>query len=181
MTKKLTIENVDQAQWNFAIDTLVAKRNKVDDYLHGRCNIFALAFAKLYKEHNPDNHEVKICVVIEEDFDDAQFLAHAYILFNGVSLDARGMITDHEIEEYKADAWRTETYLFSIEDLESHCIRSLWGKPSKNEIEEIQTFIKNNKEIYEPKNMDHLFHDDEEFMNHEKMLSVKYHHQFSMA
>jgi hypothetical protein len=124
--------------------TQVSKNHTMLDYIHGRCNIFALAFINLF-----DDAQAKY--IWERN--NLGKLIHCYFQTNKscpVEYDARGAIDDEILEEYEADFNGDDLDYFEVSKQnildDIHSVG--FDLPYDNELDEIQAFIKDNFALY---------------------------------
>ena len=131
------------------IDSLcnVSKDFIISDFLYGHCHIFALALS-LYFGDKAKCH----CII---DYDEKKpCLAHAYVSIDGNFVDARGVITSFDIDQYTDNLMDFEYYDIEQKDLIENAKDDSWGFASDELISDILIFIDKNKEIYSGQKID---------------------------
>lgn len=110
------------------------------EYLYGRCHIFAQA------HHLATGSSITFLWDEEAEFEGGKYtdlaLSHAYVVLpNGEKVDARGILTDIEIEiNYETNEPSTET--ISMETLEHLYLKDVLEKPSEVELNSLIDYIK---------------------------------------
>lgn len=166
----INVVSVDSGQWSLNEDEVLNEKFgfRVCDYLHGRCHIFALAAKAYYKDR------ARIVCVIEVGEDDLEYLGHAYtVIDENIMIDARGVITESEIDDYRANSWETYTQERSVGEILEMAHDEEWGSVEDGELDTLEQFVQNNPLIYEVDlHLRDFTFDDE--MAHEKKLSKIY-------
>lgn len=118
-----------------------------EDYLYGFCHLFALCLREIFEERA----EIKaIWQHLEEDMSDYGFLAHAYVVLDGIYwIDCRGFINnDIILDEYIIN--ESTSYLLenSEEDILFHLKEKMFDDFEEKEKEQIMDFISDNIGFY---------------------------------
>lgn len=148
----LKLINTDIDRWTITDDTLISDSHNltVFDYLHGRCHIFAIALKKLMG----DRAEI-FCVIDCDQPDSEIYLSHAYVLIDNKTLvDARGVISEHEIDNYTCDLFDFEIVSFTVEQMIPMTTGQYWGSEQQGEFEAIMSFIRQHPTAYQLDNID---------------------------
>jgi hypothetical protein len=126
----------------------VTDKYTLQDYLHGRCHIFGFALLTFYQ-----NHQVQaIAKYIWNQPDDGK-LIHCYIEKNNdcdQKFDARGLISDEELEAYELDYNGDDIayYDIDISDFLDDFNKELLPKPEDQEVQQIMQFLMSNKDHF---------------------------------
>ena len=120
----------------------------IDDmYIHGRCHIFALAL------HNVFGYKMIFLWDTEswdEDGNIGTSLTHAYTESNtGKFFDARGILTRANIEDDFSDFLNDEEEVVTtVQDLQKLIAEKILIAPKRGELEKLQQYIIQHKEVY---------------------------------
>lgn len=126
----------------------VTDKYTIQDYLYGRCYIFGFALLSFYR-----NHQVKSIAKYIWNQTDGGKLIHCYIEINNdyeQKFDARGLITDEELEADELDYNGDDIYYHDIDikDFFHDFDTGLLPKPENQEVQQINQFLMKNKEYF---------------------------------
>jgi hypothetical protein len=127
----------------------------IEEYIHGRCQIFALALGRTL------NYRITIMwdAQLEDqpqdwnEFDEpteyGANLVHAYCTRDdGTYVDASGTISRQAAETDHGDCWEPDHREIQVSELNNLMAEGIVEAPAANELEELSRFIKANLDVY---------------------------------
>lgn len=114
----------------------------IEDYLHGRCHIFAYVLTQLF------DYTVS-CVWDTDDETEELILVHAYCKDeNGLFLDARGFLDSKEILMNPFDFAFPHEMDYGAEDLEMLMLTGFLESPDEEELTSLKKYVLSHTKEY---------------------------------
>lgn len=146
----------------------------ISDLLLGACHIFTYAMAEILG----DKATYGFRLIYDNE---KPHLAHAYIKINNSYVDARGIFTEDELDEYTIDSINVKEFEMSASEYITNCKDSNWGVMPEKLLNDITQFILQYEDLYNgiaPTNQ--LFLKYKEYIDPDDIAFIENNHIFSL-